>query len=80
MVLVGFAVEFVQMMRPGQSCHPPIFDLFWRIGSFAFGVMFLGAAISIIGILADARRGYAVTALVLFLPLLLLIVGASGCG
>jgi hypothetical protein len=80
LIALGFVIEFLQMVRPGQGCHPPTFDWFWHVGRLAFFGMLVGFILSIIGILADARRGRAVGAFVLFIPLFLLILAASDCG
>ena len=79
LIALGFVVQFLEMVRPGQGCHPPTFDWFWQIGRFAFFGMLVGLILSMIGIVADARRGRAVGAFAVFIPLFLLIVAASGC-
>jgi hypothetical protein len=80
MTVLGFAIEFAQMIRPGQGCHLPKFDLFWQIGRVAFFVMLLGFVLSMIGIIADTRRRYAVASFCLFFPLALLLMLTSECG
>lgn len=80
LIAPGFCVEFLQLERPGQGCHPPTFDLFWQVGRLAFFGMLVGFILSMIGILADARRGRALGALALFIPLFLLIMAAGDCG
>jgi hypothetical protein len=80
LVLLGFSIEYAQMMRPGQGCHPPIFDWFWRVGRLAFFGMLIGFILSMIGMIGNSDRGRAITAFGLFFPLFLLILSASGCG
>lgn len=79
LVLAGFAVEFLQMLRPGASCYSTELDLFSQIGRIAIYAMVMGFVLSMFGLAADSRPRYALTSFLLFFPFMLLLVLAGDC-
>lgn len=80
MLTAGFLTEFGQELRPGQDCYHLITDWLWRAGSIGLLLMLLSFLLAVIGLSFDHRRIYAILVLVGFVPCLLLVAGASGCG
>lgn len=79
-LVVAFLPDFILNHRADQYCFgPPIHNWAWQWSRLFLFTMLLSLVGAIAGLIADKRKSFAVIALLLWFPLMILVALASGC-
>lgn len=80
-LLLMFPLLFVIEGRPDRQCYVPLVRGWaFYIQLFAWPVLLMTGPAALIGVLSDQRERWAITAVLLWLPANVLVLGRGGCG